>query len=498
MKIKAFLKIGIIALVLALLVCTVPISANEPSPENLNVALCNLQFESNVYLLYAVETENTDVKLQVWVDKDYSTENPDVELSPTIETIEGKTYSVFTYSDLAAKQMTDVVYVRAYVGDTYGEVYKYSIQQYAYKVITLAQEPEASADIVKIAPAMKAMLNYGAAMQEYFEYKTDDLANKGISEGYEIVTDGSWYKAAAYAQDDEAKTLKIGDADALRLFASRVNAGNSFAGYTVTLENNIDLENKEWTPIGKSGKPFSGIFDGNEKTVSNLTITGNNDYVGLFGYTTGGEVKNLTLTNAVVSGRIGVGAVAGSPYTSKYTNITVNGDVKIDGYAYVGGVLGRNAYANLTNIIVDANEGSYVRAESEGFRTYVGGVVGFMGEGNITVSNVKSNIDVYGSVCDVGGITGIAHYGHSFINCSSSGNVTITSYSDEGDQLEIGGIAGVWHNENNKTVTFNGCKFTGTLNAFNVEETKYEGTFENDGLVGRKYSSSGTGTLIIN
>ena len=65
-----------------------------------------------------------------------------------------------------------------------------------------------------------------------------------------------------------------------------------------------------------------------------------------------------------------------------------------------------------------------------------------MGEGNIIISNVESNINVTGSTCDVGGITGIAHYGNTFENCICTGNVTLVNANDAGDQLEIGGIAG--------------------------------------------------------
>ena len=96
-----------------------------------------------------------------------------------------------------------------------------------------------------------------------------------------------------------------------------------------------------------------------------------------------------------------------------------------------------------------------------------------------------------------GGITGIAHYNNTFINCHSSGNVTLKSANDAGDELEIGGIAGVWHNENGTTVTISGCSYTGTLSSKNVN-TGVVTDFANNGLVGRQYSASGTGTLIIN
>ena len=281
----------------------------------------------------------------------------------------------------------------------------------------------------------------------------------------------------------------------LRLLAMDVNRGNSYKNEVIKLMQKIDLGNREWTPIGTSMNNFKGIFDGQNYTISNLNVgeegTSN---VGLFGYTTDGSIKNVHVHNADVDGRLNVGVVAGTPYTSTYSNIKVTGNVTVDGMAYVGGVLGKNVYADVTNVTVDVDEGSYVNANSveneTAYRTYVGGVIGFMGEGNHTVSNVTSNIDVIGSTCDIGGITGIAHYNNTFVNCFSSGDVTQTSY--EGDNLEIGGIAGVWHNENNTTVTLDKCVYTGTLKV-----NGYTGSLDEYVLTGSKYSTSGTGTLNI-
>ena len=311
----------------------------------------------------------------------------------------------------------------------------------------------------------------------------------------------TWQSNAAnsYATpvDDSTKTVTIASAEELAMFAKQVNSGTSYSGYTVKLVADIDLSGKTWTPIGKSGKTFNGIFDGEGHTIKNLMINkpGLID-VGLFGFTQSGEVKNFTLCNASIKGYLDVGAIAGTPYTSKYTNITLTGKVEVDGFAYVGGMLGKNAYADLTDLTIDAEAGSYVKADSQNYRTYIGGVVGFMGEGGQTVKNVRSNIDVIGTTCDVGGITGIAHYGNTFVNCSSSGKVSLTKAQDAGDDLEVGGIAGVWHNENGYTVTFRNCTYTGVLSSYNIE-TGYVTEFPNNGLVGRQYSASGTGTLII-
>ena len=267
--------------------------------------------------------------------------------------------------------------------------------------------------------------------------------------------------------------------------------------FNIVLDKDIELGGQEWTPIGTSANPFKGTFDGNGHIIKNLVVTGGSESnKGLFGYTTNGEVKNLTIQDAKVSGRLNVGVVAGTPYTTKYTDITVKGHIEVNGLAYVGGVGGKNAYADWTNITVDVDETSYVKAHSiengTAYRTYVGGVVGFNGEGGHSFKNITSNINVEGSTCDVGGLFGIAHYDNKFENCVCSGNVEIYAAEEADEAQEIGGIAGVWHNQNGTTVTMTDCEFTGTL-ATNIEGVE----FCNGGLVGKAYGD-GTGVLSLN
>ena len=150
------------------------------------------------------------------------------------------------------------------------------------------------------------------------------------------------------------------------------------------------------------------------------------------------------------------------------------------------------------NITVNVDETSYVNANSiengTAYRTYVGGVVGFNGEGGHTFSNIYSNINVKGSTCDVGGLFGIAHYSNNFVNCVCEGDVEIYAASEEAEAQEIGGIAGVWHNENGTKVTFTNCSFTGELKANNdyVINTKKFGN-----LVCSSYNNTGKGILVI-
>ena len=290
--------------------------------------------------------------------------------------------------------------------------------------------------------------------------------------------------------------LVISTLEELKSFRDEVNAGNTFAGKTVELAANIDLMSEEWTPIGNDTNKFQGTFDGKGYTVSNLVITGNNSNAGFFGFTESGAIKNLTIDNASVSGYLNVGVVAGTPYTSTYSNIKLTGVIKVDGYAYVGGMFGKNLYADASDLVIEASDDSYVKASSEFYRTYVGGIVGFMGEGPHTVQNVTSNINVEGSTCDVGGIAGIAHYENIFINVTCTAKkVVLVNAQDEGDHLEVGGIAGVWHNDSGRTVQMINCNVEGTelKSSLNGVEQDVSGNI----TTGRQYNASSTGSLLV-
>ena len=276
---------------------------------------------------------------------------------------------------------------------------------------------------------------------------------------------------------------------------SRAIAADDFNDKTFVLTKDVELGGHEWTPIGTSANPFKGTFDGQGHTISNLYINmPDRNNVGLFGYTSDGEVKNVVINNAKVAGRNCTGVVTGTPYTSKYTNITVKGHVEVVGCGYVGTIGGYAAYADWTNITVDVDDTSFVdaHANQDGvkmIRAYVGGICGFRGEGDHTFSNIKSNINVKGATVDIGGLVGIAHYGNKFVDCVCTGNVH--NYSTvEDDAYETGGLAGVWHN-GGANVEFTNCKFEGTLSAGT------EVAFYNNGLVGKPYSNSGSGKLII-
>ena len=105
----------------------------------------------------------------------------------------------------------------------------------------------------------------------------------------------NWIDAAdtVWYGDGAASSYEVGTPAELAGLAMLVNEGNNFAGKTVALTADIDLAGKDWTPIGNYDNQFKGSFDGGEKTISNLNINSTARNVGFFGYTAGGEIKDI-------------------------------------------------------------------------------------------------------------------------------------------------------------------------------------------------------------
>lgn len=260
----------------------------------------------------------------------------------------------------------------------------------------------------------------------------------------------------------------------LAYIAELVNQGNSLANNKIVLDNDIDLYNHQWSPIGVDKKSFKGTFDGQNHTIKNLSIHSEMLYAGLFGLTENGKVSNLTLENVHISNpsanaSSGTGAICGCPYTTTYSNITVTGEIQISGFRYVGGMFGHNMYSRSSNlhvIVPDQDKPySWVKATNAYWGwlqvpNHVGGIVGYMGEGNTSLTDCSSNIDVWSSAPGVGGIAGTIQASNTMTNVTCSGNVTLDcNYKSQNGEYAIGGLAGGYLG----TVTFNQCSFTGTL-----------------------------------
>ncbi len=220
-------------------------------------------------------------------------------------------------------------------------------------------------------------------------------------------------EATSYSKPIANKTIMINTAEEFALFASEVNSGTNYSGYTVKLENDIDLKGYVWSPINA----FAGTFDGDNHTISNLCVLGGTEGqgFGLFGTSQFKAAKNVTLNNVFVNGNSAVAGFVGRS-NSSISNIHISGNITIGcttsrGYianynsSYFGGIVG-HGYAKVDNCSVIGNEGSII-----GGGRQVGGIFGFDSENckiNITNCTVE-NVTLLGTRC-IGGIAGWVHY----------------------------------------------------------------------------------------
>lgn len=249
------------------------------------------------------------------------------------------------------------------------------------------------------------------------------------------------------AIENKETSVRIASGDvveytSLETFRDSVNKGNSFAGYTITLQSDVDLENKEWTPIGIEGKPFAGIFDGNGKTIYNLKITATAKKAGLFGNVIGKKSDSApTRANAVWSdGTLNSGAYAEANYSAVIKNFTVSGLNVIATDCFVGGAVGYAENAYIANITIDNGT-----IHADGGK--VGGVVGSTGY-NMVLTGLKteSNVFVSGNAHSIAGIVGSVQrqdsYEHLAViyNCVNNASVEWKKNGDSSGGKPIAGI----------------------------------------------------------
>lgn len=266
-------------------------------------------------------------------------------------------------------------------------------------------------------------------------------------------TDISWYNAG-----DPQSSYEITTATELAGLAALVNAGNPFDGTVFTLMDDINLNDEEWTPIGKGyidwstgelSLGFEGTFDGGGHTISGLKVTVNSsdsddgDNLGaaaLFGYLLGGTVKNITVDGFVqVTTNVYMGNNAGIVGFNTGTVENCINYAEIHGHHTGGGIVGYNNAGTITKCINYGDITSYPL--SPGVMT--GGIAGCMEEGEISfcyndgsITALSTNVGQF-----AGGIVGLPFYmDNGDINviryCYNTGAVT-TNYGS----TEIGGIA---------------------------------------------------------
>ena len=235
--------------------------------------------------------------------------------------------------------------------------------------------------------------------------------------GYAIESDGSY---------------TVTSADGLMNVAELVNGGKT--DINITLDKNIDLTGKGWTPIGTSfDNSYKGTFDGGGHTITGLAVTTNDQFVGLFGYLNrAGMVKNVVMEGIQITSNHMFGCTGGVVGYSWGTieNCSVSGSVS--GTDCVGGVVGSQKAGS----IIGCSSSATVKGKH-----YVGGVAGekwgtmtaCYATGNVTLE-IASQKNNFG-----GGVVGL-NGGSRVLACYATGNVTSTGSST--GNVHIGGLFG--------------------------------------------------------
>ena len=222
--------------------------------------------------------------------------------------------------------------------------------------------------------------------------------------------------------DDGQGNYTVTSAEGLKNIAKLVNEEWKL-GINITLTADIDLKGIDWTPIGKDdNKAYTGTFDGNGKTITGLTVTGSDQYVGLFGHIgSGGTVKDVTLEEV---------------------KIESNNDMSA-----VGGVAGRS-YGTLENCSVSGS------VSVSGTNSIAGGVVGYQLVGSITGCSSSARVK---GVAYAGGIAGYTNGGASLTGCYATGSVSVENNTTSA--AYAGGVVG----NNGSSSTLKACYAWGSV-----------------------------------
>ena len=264
-----------------------------------------------------------------------------------------------------------------------------------------------------------------------FVYKMKNAADWQAGGEYTYTVSLAAAKDLGYTIESNG-SYTVYNADGLLNVAKLVNGGKT--DINITLDKNIDLTGKGWTPIGTSfDNSYKGTFDGGGHTITGLTVTTNDQFVGLFGYLNrAGTVKNVVMEGIQITSNHMFGCTGGVVGYSWGTieNCSVSGSVS--GTDCVGGVVGSQKAGSIIGCCTSATvKGTH----------YVGGVAGekwgtmtaCYATGNVTLE-IASQKNISG-----GGVVGL-NGGSRVLACYATGNVTSTGSST--GNVHIGGLFG--------------------------------------------------------
>ena len=343
----------------------------------------------------------------------------------------------------------------------------YNASGNTYEALTAPQTVAAGKPFVKVElgggtfyfrPQNNVVLEAGSRYKYTVKVNTTGLTLEGCTIG--SWADGGGESGEAedlgYIYDSNTNTYTVYNADGLMNVAELVNGGKT--DINITLDKNIDLTGKGWTPIGTDyDNSYTGTFDGGGHTIKGLTVTTNDQFVGLFGSLgKAGTVKNVVMEGVQITNNHGSGYVGGVVGNSDGTieNCSVSGSVS--GTAYVGGVVGVQWFGSITGCSSSAT----VKGMGD-----VGGVAGQTNaDATLTACYATGNVTIELGHRDrvyVGGLVGW-NAGSSVLACYATGNVTSTGSST--GNVYIGGFLGgnyatvtacYWKNNHEQGVGYN-------------------------------------------
>ena len=289
--------------------------------------------------------------------------------------------------------------------------------------------------IALVAPqsvaADKAFITCTFTNGKVFVYKMKNAAEWQADGEYTYTVSLAAAKDLGYTIESNG-SYTVYNADGLLNVAELVNGGKT--DINITLDKNIDLTGKGWTPIGTSfDNSYTGTFDGGGHTITGLTVTTNDQFVGLFGYLNrAGMVKNVVMEGIQITSNHMFGCTGGVVGYSWgiIENCSVSGSVS--GTDCVGGVVGSQKAGS----IIGCSSSATVKGTH-----YVGGVAGekwgsmtaCYATGNVTLE-IASQKNLFG-----GGVVGL-NGGSRVLACYATGNVTSTGSST--GNVHIGGLFG--------------------------------------------------------
>lgn len=233
-----------------------------------------------------------------------------------------------------------------------------------------------------------------------------------------------------------AYPYQIENGNQLLVFQSIVNGTNGQTpnpAACAELTKDIDMSSiANFAPIGTKTDPYTGTFNGNNHSISGLTVSGS-DYVGLFGYVNGATIQSINLCDSQITatGNYAAGGIVGfATGAAKIENCSTN-NIRIDAAnsRHIGGIIGRGEFS--TKISNCTNTSSF------GGTYHVGGIAGSLNDGSITNSGNSGDLPAIWANGSVGGIVGFTSAGQ-ISTCYNTGKVT------GGSNADVGGIVGTF------------------------------------------------------